>query len=155
MIISNSIFEEIDFCKRFKCLSTCFRPDSYLEVTQKEKVLNLFEELGHDAKYNSKGQFYRISQSVEGYNITLNISLKYGVCELTYGVTDRDRTDVIGGPATAICKRFEILDGIKSNEYVRNPAFSNYEELEQILKVGLDLFMDLAKVITSKLQRNV
>lgn len=151
--LSNNIFKDIDFYTQFKSLSENYRPEKYLEEPVKEDVLKIFTKLGFAAKYNSKGQFFRVSQVVEDWLISLTISLKYGVCEIIFGGINKDKTSKIGGPAVSIYKRLEILNGIRSDSYLKNPAFATYEELEEIMKVTLDLYTDLIKVVASKLHQ--
>lgn len=137
------IFENIQFYNRYKELSDSTRKsDVRLEETDKKKVLEILKNLGVDAKYISKGQFYKIENTLNNWHLNLHLSIKYGVVEVILGGRNNVTGLIIGGPASLICESIEYQKGISIDGYIKKPSFGNYETLAEIFKVLLGIYSD-------------
>ena len=137
------IYENIHFYKRYKELSISTRKsEDRFEKTDKNKVLGILKCLGEDAKYVSKGQFYKIENVVNNWHLNLHLSIKYGVVEVILGGKNDVTGLIIGGPASIICESIECQKGIKSDSYIKKPAFGDYETLTAIFKEVLGVYAD-------------
>ena len=94
------------------------------------------------AKYISKGQFYKMEDVLNNWNLNLHLSIKYGVVEVILGGKNNDTGLIIGGPASLICESIEYHKGISSDGYIKSPSFGNYEVLSEIFKEVLRIYSD-------------
>ena len=137
------IFENIQFYNRYKQLSERTRKsDARFEETEKLKILEILKNQGADAKYISKGQFYKIEDVLNNWHLNLHLSIKYGVVEVILGGKNNNTGLIIGGPASLICESLEHHKGIKSEGYIKSPSFGNYEILTEIFYEVLGMYSD-------------
>ena len=142
--IGVKIFSNINFYERFKSLSDETRKnDERLEKVEKKVVLNILEDLGCESNFVSKGQFYRIVDTVNNWDFNLHLGLKYGVVEVILGCKNNSSNLVFGGPASLICESIEYSKGIKSDGLVKKPSFDTYEILREIFKEVISLYEDM------------
>ncbi|TJY37939.1 hypothetical protein [Pontimicrobium aquaticum] len=134
------ILENIKFENTYRTISKNYSVDKeeMLENHSIEKVLSIFKSLNYSFKYNKKEKFYGLNQSVEDYLFTFNISLRYGIVEFIWALRKNGELITLGGPWAFIIRL--LNNGDKAN--IKKPSFSNYEDLESILKEGLSLYED-------------
>ncbi|EGV42796.1 hypothetical protein BZARG_2804 [Bizionia argentinensis JUB59] len=138
------IFSNINFYDRYKSLSEKTRKnDERLDKTQKKVVLTILKELGYESKFVSKGQFYRIVDTINDLDFNLHLCLKYGLVEVILGCKNNSLNLMFGGPASLICESIEYSKGIKSDELVKKPSFDTYEILKEIFKEIISLYEDM------------
>ncbi|AUS06134.1 hypothetical protein [Pseudotamlana carrageenivorans] len=144
--IGVKIFSSINFYERYKSLSNETRKiEERLEKTEKKVVLNTLRELGYESNFVSKGQFYRIADTVSDWDFNLHLSIKYGVVEVILGGKNNSTNLVFGGPASLICESIEYSRGIKSDGLVKKPSFNTYEILKEIFKEVISLYEEMKK----------
>jgi len=142
------IFENIQFYNRYKQLSDSTRKnEARFEEIEKQKLLDILQSQGANAKYISKGQFYNIEDFLNNWNLNLHLSIKYGLVEVILGGKNSDTGLIIGGPASLICESIEYHKGIPSDGYIKNPSFGNYEILKEIIREVLEIYSDFKKEI--------
>ncbi len=142
--IGVKIFSNINFYERYKSLSDETRKnDKRLEKIEKRVVLNILKDLGYESKFVSKGQFYRIADTIKDWNFNLHFCLKYGLVEVILGCKNNSSNLVFGGPASLVSESIEYSKGIKSDELVKKPSFDNYEVLKEIFKEVISLYEEM------------
>jgi len=142
------IFENIQFCARYKELSdTTRKSKERFEKVEKQRVLEILNGLGVKAKYVSKGQFFKIEDVVNNWHLNLHLSIKYGVVEVILGGKNNDTNFIFGGPASLIYESIEYQKGIKSDSYIKDPSFGSYIILEEVLKEIVSIYEDMKKEI--------
>lgn len=147
-----AIFEKINFYDRYLSLGRKYQADNKLEKQDKQKIFDLFSKLRYPAQYFKKENFYKTEDISEGiYKFYFRVCLKYGVCEIIFGVQNQNTELNTGGVATRTCKLIKRARQEELVDTIRHPSFSNYEELESILKESLSLYEDF-KTEVLKLQ---
>lgn len=153
MIIASNIiklYDEIDFCSRYKYIATKYiveNRDERLKKIDKNKVLRIFDDLGYEAKFNTKESFYKIRIIEFKYDFYFHLNIKSGLYELIFGVIDKDSKEHLLGGVTA-----NVYDDILKVKQIKEepmplPSFRNYEELESMLKESLSLFKDFKSMV--------
>ncbi len=141
-----NIFESINFYERYKSLSDKTRNNERrLEKTDKKQVLAILEKLDYKVKYVSKGNFYKIVDSLNNWTFNIHFSLKYGLVEIILGCKNNISEKFIGGASCVICEDIEYSKNIKSEELIKDPSFDNYETLQEIFKEALSLYEDMKR----------
>ncbi len=136
------ILDKIDFYNRYKSLSEEHRIENRLEKQEIQKVLDIFQDLGYSAKFNKSERFYKILEKSEICEFYCHFSLKYGLVEIILGGTDLASDVHLGDVAAGLCKDMEIAKNDITDGYIRDPGFTSYEELENILIKALALYED-------------
>lgn len=138
------IFSNIDFYERYSALSTKTRKNKpFLEIIDKKKVIEILESSGYRAKYVTKGNFYRITDETEHWKFNIHFSLKNGLVEIIFGLKDNSSLLGLGGTSSSICEDIQYKKGIKTEELIKKPLFSDYNGLEYIFKESLLIYEDL------------
>jgi len=125
----------INFIDRYKTLSQSFADSkNLLKDYSVDKVLLLMENLGYSSTFDQQESFFHIYKNVDNIQTHLNICLKYGLVELILGIKFENKKH--GGPFGVLTKLLGYRDKILY------PRFSNYEQLELILKDSLSIYED-------------
>jgi hypothetical protein len=146
-------FTSINFYERYKKISEKAREgkniaDS-LEKIDKKIILDIFEKLGYSAKYVSKGNFFRILDENKDWQFNIHFSLKHGVIELIFGITELSENVKHGGTAGSICEDILYQKGDTTNESIKKPMFTSLNEFEEIARASLEIYEDMKKSILS------
>ncbi|WP_111307777.1 hypothetical protein [Confluentibacter sediminis] len=147
MAIENNmikLYDDIDFCSRYKDIATKYKVenrDNRLKKIDKKKVLEIFDSLGYEAIFNTKESFYKVRIIKFEYDFYFHVDIRSGLYELIFGVICKDSKKHIGG---VIADVYDDILRVKQieEESMSLPSFSNYEELESMLKESLSLFVD-------------
>ncbi|QPH39443.1 hypothetical protein [Pedobacter endophyticus] len=137
------IYKSINFYNRYKLLSESFRFENTFESYSKNEVLNILNEIGYNAKYHKKENFFEIEEIISDKKFYLNTCLKYGLVELIIGVSDV-KTDalIMGGVFGNISDEIEYLAGINNERKIFLPSFRDYNDLKIILTEAFNLYED-------------
>lgn len=130
---------DIGFINRYKTLSKNYQGKNPLEDYEKDKVRKIIKDLGYDAKYVKNGDFFEVKQTDADYLFQLNICLKYGIAELILYIEKKGTAIEKTGSFGYICSL------LGEREKIFKPVFTNYNELQNILKESLKIFEDLQK----------
>lgn len=136
------IFVDIDFYNQYKSLSQRYTATTAMDNADKNRVVEIIENIGYKTKYISKGNFYKIEDNLSNWKVNIHFCLKYGMCEIILGGKNLISQEILGGPATLIYEDIEIYKGIQSESYIKDPSFSSYEELKEILTKALSIYED-------------
>ncbi len=142
-----SLYDSINFYARYKALSKDFRREEYLNKTDKKEVIELLKVLGYSAKYFTGEQFYQILEEDETYEYYFHLSVKYGVCELIFGATNKKTQEHVGDTAAAICKDIELTKGQVADDDIQKASFGSYAELTEILKRAFGMYEDFKEAV--------
>ena len=135
--------ENINFSERHKYLANKFdfNEVELFENYDNEIILDIIYELGYNAKYKKREDFFSVKNKEEnGYEFEFNMSFKYGVVEFIWAMWKDKKIIKSLGPWDIIQK---LLDG---NKY-KTIKFRNYEDLTIILKEGFELYEDFKTLI--------
>jgi hypothetical protein len=124
------------FAEKFKALSEKYPyQNESLENYANDKIMEIISQLGYEAGYNKKENFFKIKQPVNGYQVQLNISCKYGIAELIFAVEKNGERLPVGGPWSLV---YRLLTG--GQERLKYPAFRNYEEAAAIFREAFGIY---------------
>ena len=142
-----SVYGAINFYDRYKALSEDFGGDKFLRKQDRSKVTKLLKELGYSAKYFTGEQFYQILEEDETYEYYFHLSVKYGVCELIFGATNKKTQEHVGDTAAGVCKDIELTKGQVIDGFIRGARFADYEVLTEILKRAFGIYEDFKEAV--------
>jgi hypothetical protein len=135
-------FLSINFIDRYLKLSSEFRfelKDGYKNFT-KDEVIRIIKELGYEANYLKKDDFFRIEQLVSPFKLHFNMTLKSGIVEFIWGVWERNLPILeLSGPWGV------LADNAGYDTPIRKPIFRNYEDLRFILGNAFSIYEDFKK----------
>jgi hypothetical protein len=147
---TKEILEKINFLGRYVDIykSSLKSMDHPFESYSNDKAIQIFDNLGYRFRFYKTEKFFGLKESHNDYEFIFNISLRYGKLELIWGLKKSDQKIRLGGPWNVIVK----LMG-RSDLGIKKPAFSNYKELEDLLRQAFSLYEDFKKeVICSSIQ---
>lgn len=142
---------KIDFVKRYEELSERFdvgrRPSDdrhRLEYLDGGEVKEIIRNAGYIPLFDSREKFFKIKEEQTGrFTFGVHIILRYGLAELVWVVRENGEL-LLGAPWTVYPRRM-----IDVNYRIKDPAFSTYEELEEILKISFQMYEDFKKAVIS------
>ena len=144
------ILENVKFEDSYRNISEKYSVDrdETFENHSYEKVLLILKSLDYNFKYNKRERFYELNQSINDYEFTFNISLKYGLVEFIWALRKNKELITLGGPWAFIIR---LLNHGKKTD-IKKPSFKNYDALESILKESLSIYEEFkSEVISLKL----
>jgi len=144
------ILENVKFEDSYRNISEKYSVDrdETFENHSYEKVLLILKSLDYNFKYNKRERFYELNQSINDYEFTFNISLKYGLVEFIWALRKNKELITLGGPWAFIIR---LLNHGKKTD-IKKPSFKNYDDLESILKESLSIYEEFkSEVISLKL----
>lgn len=136
-----------DFIKRYRNLSDSYSAQrtSYekrLAYPEKDKVMEIIQELGYSCTFEQKEKFYKITeQKIGDFTYCVHIILRDGMAELVWVVKENGEL-LLGAPLGVCSKR--LTDG----ERIKKPVFSSYEDLGEILKALFVMFEDFKAALS-------
>lgn len=141
---------DMNFVERYEELSNQFSNkripfEQRLIYIDGETVMDTIQALGYVPKFNSREKFFKIvEEQVDTYTFGFHIILRDGTTEFVW-VVKENGTLILGSPWGIYAKRL-----IDSSYRIKMPAFSNYEELEEILKIAFDMYEDFKKAFVEE-----
>jgi len=129
---------EINFIDRYILLIEKYKNvDKPFQNYDNDKVLKLIQDIGFQATYNAKENFFAIKVKRNKILFQLNISLNYALVELILSIFDNGKICKIGGPFDYVIRLISEVDinGI--------PSFDSYETLNEIFIEVFKLFEDI------------
>lgn len=142
-------FNSINLLERFKAISEAFQTDTPLENYSIDKVLELFENLGYGFKYDKKESFFGLKSLEDGYDFRFNLVLKYGIVETIIWAKNIETEEQYGGVFSRLMKLIQKSNGVKEIARIGYPRFSNYEDLEKIVRELMLIYEDFKAVLKS------
>lgn len=141
------IYKNIDFTNRYEKLSNDFQSEKELDF-KTEDVLKIIRELGYQAKFIKKYNFYKVEEKIDGIKFYLNISLKYSIAELIIGAT-KIKTDqfITGDVFGGLYRDVKYAEGVDLQSGINLPSFSTYNDLDAILKEAFSIYEDFKKEV--------
>ena len=136
---------DIDFIKRYEALSKEFSPEKLryetpLKYLDGELVMDMISEAGYTPGFDPKEKFFKFYEKIEDYRFGLHIVLYNGTVELIWAVKDKEKS--IAGMPWGIYSRLMIDPDYR----IKKPIFSDYDELEDILKTAFKIYEDFKQV---------
>ncbi len=142
--LSNTLVS-IGFADRFSKISEAHSDrSSVMTKPDIDEVSTLITRLGYKCSYNKKHKFFKISGGSEtALDVGLNFAVERGKAEFILNLRLDGKGD--GGPFAFMCDLMGCADRIK------NPVYRSYDELEVILKEGLEVYEDIKKGLAQEL----
>ena len=131
----------IDFIKRYEALSKEYDLErlgdkTRLKYLDGELVMDMISEAGYIPGFDPKEKFFKFYEKIEDYRFGLHIVLYNGTVELIWAVKDKEKS--IAGMPWGIYSRLMIDPDYR----IKMPNFSDYDELEDILKTAFTIYED-------------
>lgn len=134
-IYYNSL-REIDFSTKFKSVVERHMITNHMIKTKSTEVKRIFENLGY--KITFKDNSYFLIESLKEYKFQITFQIKLGsVLCYVFVWQNENLLDLEYGHFTFLRNKLENIE-----EFIA-PSFSNYLELEKILKELLKIYEDL------------
>lgn len=140
--IGDLVLKRIQLYERYKKLCAEYSTKDYLETQDKKKVLTILKELGYSSKYVTGERFFQIKEVKSEFEFYFHLSLRYGVTDIIFGGTYLESDYYLGGPVHHLWKVLHSERGGDYDETLVKPAFSNYNELREILNKAFKLYED-------------
>ena len=137
----------INFVERYEKLSARFSAakipqDDRLIYMDGEEVMAMIRAAGYSPQFNTREKFYRIKEEYIGkYTFNIHIILRSGIAELVW-VVEEGGVLLLGAPWSMYSRRL-----IDVNYRIKNPVFSTYEDLEEILKIIFEMYEDFKRAL--------
>ncbi|MEG0276901.1 MAG: hypothetical protein RR630_07720 [Coprobacillus sp.] len=141
---------EMNFIERYQKLSDSFdnvrtSMDQRLIYIDGEVIMDILEEQGYPATFESKEKFFKIKeQKINEYTFGFHIALDGGMVELIWVVWENDEL-LLGSPWAVYSRRL-----IDINYRIKKPIFKDYDDFEDIMIIAFKMFEDFKTVIISK-----
>lgn len=88
----------------------------------------MFKEIDYNAKFFKSEKFFQIKENEKNIEFGFNVSTEFGLCELIWSMW-KDGELVNLSTWGGISRQLHI-----ENEVIKDPIFTNYEELKKLLK---------------------
>ena len=126
----------IDFRNRFEALFARHDHADFFESFDPIHVKPIIEKYGYTCSYNKSHKFFKVLEKEKNrYDTSLHISLRYGIVEFILNAEIDN--EGCGGPFAY------MSECLGSKEKIKDPRFSDYSELEDILKDGVRIYEDI------------
>lgn len=145
------IYNNINYYTIAEQLSEQYRFEDRLENYSVEVVVEIIQSYGYQVKFMKKESFFKILEKCENYVFYFHLSLKYGLVEVIFGVTDKDKKHLAGGAISTITKLMEIDRGIEKDGYMKYPSFRDYADLNDILRSYFRLYENFKQEVLKTL----
>lgn len=144
-LIVKQVLLDIDFINRYEALSKEYSPEKLrnktpLKYLDGELVMDMISEAGYIPGFDPKEKFFKFYEKIEDYRFGLHIVLYTGTVELIWAVKDKEKS--IAGMPWGIYSRLMIDPDYR----IKMPNFSDYDELEDILKTAFTIYEDFKQV---------
>ena len=138
---------KMQFIKRYEELSKNFNAErtpsnKRLIYIDGEEVMEMIQEMGYDAIFDSKEKFYKIKEEkINEYVFGVHIILQDGMVDIVWVVKDNDEL-ILGSPWGTYSRRL-----INSSYRIKKPIFGTYDDLEEILKITFFMYEDFKRAL--------
>lgn len=132
------LLDKISFADKFSDVSNKFSDyKGGMSNYSVELAKKYIEKRGYLTTFNEREHFFQIKEKTNGINFILNICLDFSRVEFILFIVKNKIQLSPTGP-------FGLIAGtLRNNNFVSNPTFKNYEELEEILIKGFELYEEL------------
>ena len=135
----------IDFIKRYEALSKEYDLERFgdktrLKYLDGELVMDMISEAGYIPVFDPKEKFFKFYQEIGDYTFGLHFILYNGTVDFIWAVT-KGKQVLAGAPWGVYSKRL-----IDPSYRIKKPIFSDYDELEDILKTAFKIYEDFKQV---------
>lgn len=142
-----SKYDSIRLLERYKSLSELFQSENTFEKYDATLVLTMLHSLGYDFNYNENESFFGHKILEDGFDFRINFSLKYGVVETIIWAKNLNTNEQYGGPVSRIVKLIQAKKDKNNHTRIPYPRFSNYDDLEKIVRELMSIFYDFKSVV--------
>ncbi len=139
---------KIDFVKRYEELSHKYDSNrtpekERLEYIDGEEIMEMISNLGYKPMFDSREKFYYIKKEyIDKYEFGFNIILRDGSADLVW-VVKKENELLLGFPWGEYSRLL-----IDINYKIKKPVFGTYEDIDEILKTGFQMYEDFKKEMT-------
>ncbi len=133
------ILVDIKFRERYAELSEKYRQVKFeksMKTYDKDLVISMFKEIGYKANFFKSEKFFQIKEKEKNIEFIFNVSIERGLCELIWSMR-KDGEIVNLSTWGGISRQLHI-----ENEVIKDPIFTNYEELKEILEIAFNIYVD-------------
>ena len=135
----------IGFIKRYEALSKEYDLErlgdkTRLKYLDGELVMDMISEAGYIPVFDPKEKFFKFYQEIGDYTFGLHFILYNGTVDFIWAVT-KGKQVLAGAPWGVYSKRL-----IDPSYRIKKPIFSDYDELEDILKTAFKIYEDFKQV---------
>lgn len=150
MEINKKIIEaliKMQFISRYEELSKKFNAErtpsnERLIYIDGEEVMEMIQEMGYDAIFDSKEKFYKIKEEkINEYEFGVHVILQDGMVDVVWIVKENDEL-ILGSPWGTYSRRL-----INSSYRIKKPIFGTYDDLEEILKMTFLMYEDFKRAL--------
>jgi hypothetical protein len=140
MIVNSSlipILNDINFSERFADLSKRYSDfEARLINDEFNAIEKQIQSFGYKLKFSKSENFFKLVESIKPYKIQFNIVIQRGIIEFIIGLEKNGERLKMGG---SVCGAIEFLT---EKSFTSKPIYSNYEDLEVILKEAFSIYED-------------
>lgn len=138
---------EMDFVEKYKSLSEKYSSEKvknedrliYYDI---DEVIDTIKDLGYDSHFEKKEKFFQIEETHEDKCVfNFNIGLDTGMADFVW-VVKYDGDLKLGSPWSIYSRLL-----IDSNYRIKKPIFSDYEDLEEILKIAFSMYEEFKTIL--------
>lgn len=135
---TKQLLHNINFSERYEKLVSDFSDSIYLDKLNYNEVSNVLKRLSiSNFAFDKKEELYTLEKVNGDPYLEFKISVKHSVVEFILAFGTDNKSYSCGGNFGVI----NMLMGSKKG--FKKPAFSNYEDLEEILRKGGNIYKDL------------
>lgn len=147
-LIIEKALKQIDFVERYKLLSAEYNDiktplNERLRYIDGEIIIESVECLGYKVGFDSKDKFFFIEdeQLNDKYRTLVKFDLNGGMVEFIWEVWLNDKV-ILGSPWGTYSTRMGMSSG-----RIKKPIFGTYEDLDEIFRIGFELYEDFKKAL--------
>lgn len=135
---TKELLRGVNFLNRYEKLVSDHNHKNFLSDIDIEKVKQIIQNEGFkNISYNKREKFFTLEEIEGVVDLCFKISVDHSAVEFILSFGTIDKTYSCGGNFGFI----NMLLG--SDKGYKKPTFSSYTELEEILKVGFDIYKDV------------
>lgn len=146
--IIEKVLMKIDFVERYKSLSDEYNDiktplSERLRYIDGEIIIECVENLGYTVFFDSKDKFFFIKdeQINDKYKTLVKFDLNGGMVEFIWEVWLNNEV-ILGSPWGTYATRMG-----KNIGRIKKPIFGTYEDLDDIFRIGFELYEDFKRVL--------
>ena len=129
------LLDKIAFVHSFSNISEKYSDfDNGMPSYNIEIVKNIIEKKGYKSSFNAQEKFFHIKEKIGEKKFVLNISLSDGRVAFIISIIKNNIKLLPAGPFSFIAST------LNNNKHIINPAFKDYDELEDILIAGFEMY---------------
>lgn len=138
----NKALSEIDFIKRYECLSKKFDStktpsNERLRYFDGELIIDSIKHLGYVVDFETKEKYFKTKEEqIENYSFSVNIILDSGMTDIVW-IVKKNQELILGLPIGEFSRMM-----ISPDYKIQKPIFGTYEDLEEIFNVVFKMYED-------------